>query len=408
MSQFINEEDDLIAKNLQKKIIDEKYDLITRNLHSKIMDENIAKKILATRPLKIYWGTSPTQIPHLGYFAPIFKIIDFLQAGCEVIIFIADLHAVLDNMKSNFEQVALRTKVYTIIIQELMKSLNVDIGKLKFVVGSDFQLSKEYTLDMYKAHSLISVAEAKHAGAEVVKQNDNPKLTGLMYPTLQALDEQYLDVDAQLGGVDQRKIFVHARTIMPALGYKKRFHLMNKMVPGLRGEKKQLAKIEDADNDLKDKLKLLLECDDDKLFDQLKELVESNGKKEVEFDKMSASNINSKISLLDTKNQIKSKINKAYCLPGDIEDNCLLEMLEHIVFPILKLKGDIFTVNRKEQYGGKLTYDNIDDVKNDFKDEKLHPGDFKIGVFECLNNLIEPIRKVFDEPENKNLLKKAY
>jgi tyrosyl-tRNA synthetase len=36
---------------------------------------------------------------------------------------------------------------------------------------------------------------------------DHPLLSGLIYPGLQALDEEYLKVDAQFGGTDQRKIF---------------------------------------------------------------------------------------------------------------------------------------------------------------------------------------------------------
>jgi len=52
------------------------------------------KEILKTRDLKvnytesvqlkIYWGTSPTGRPHIGYFVPMSKIGDFLIAGCEV------------------------------------------------------------------------------------------------------------------------------------------------------------------------------------------------------------------------------------------------------------------------------------------------------------------------------------
>ena len=35
----------------------------------------------------------------------------------------------------------------------------------------------------------------------------------MFYLTLQALDEEYLDVDAQFGGVDQRKIFTFAEKV---------------------------------------------------------------------------------------------------------------------------------------------------------------------------------------------------
>ncbi len=64
--------------------------------------------------------------------------------------------------------------------------------------------------------------DAKKAGAEVVKVSDNPLLSGLLYPLLQALDEHYLGVDAQFGGVDQRKIFTFAEEYLPKLGYNKR------------------------------------------------------------------------------------------------------------------------------------------------------------------------------------------
>lgn len=57
----------------------------------------------------------------------------------------------------------------------------------------------------------------------------------MLYPLLQALDEEYLYVDAQFGGVDQRKIFTYAERFLPRIGYKKRIHLMNPMVPGLTG-----------------------------------------------------------------------------------------------------------------------------------------------------------------------------
>lgn len=41
---------------------------------------------------------------------------------------------------------------------------------------------------------IISQRDALKAGAEVVKQVDSPLLSGLLYPLLQALDEQYLKV----------------------------------------------------------------------------------------------------------------------------------------------------------------------------------------------------------------------
>lgn len=99
----------------------------------------------------------------------------------------------------------------------------------RFVKGTDYQLSKEYTLDVYRLTSVVTQHDAKKAGAEVVKQVEYPLLSGLLYPGLQALDEEYLKVDAQFGGVDQRKIFTFSEKYLPQLGYEKRIHFMNPM-----------------------------------------------------------------------------------------------------------------------------------------------------------------------------------
>lgn len=106
---------------------------------------------------------------------------------------------------------------------------NFDDHFNRFVKGTDYQLSKEYTLDVYKLTSVVTQHDAKKAGAEVVKQVEYPLLSGLLYPGLQALDEEYLKVDAQFGGVDQRKIFTFSEKYLPQLGYEKRIHFMNPM-----------------------------------------------------------------------------------------------------------------------------------------------------------------------------------
>jgi len=214
----------------------EKKALITRNLQEVLGDDRL-DKVLETRDIKIYWGTATTGKPHIAYFVPMSKIADFLNAGCEVTILFADLHAYLDNMKAPWELLKLRTQYYEHAIKAMLESLGVPLEKLKFVRGTEFQLSQEYTMDVYKLSSLVTEHDARKAGAEVVKQVAHPLLSGLLYPGLQALDEQYLGCDAQFGGVDQRKIFTYAEKYLPAMGYDKRSHLMNPMVPGLQGAK---------------------------------------------------------------------------------------------------------------------------------------------------------------------------
>lgn len=339
---------------------DEKFYLITRNLQE-IIGEDKLKEILKERDLKIYWGTATTGRPHIGYFVPMSKIADFLMAGCEVTILFADLHAYLDNMKAPWELLKLRTEYYENAIKGMLESLGVPIDKLKFVRGTDYQLSREYTLDVYKLSSIITEHDAKKAGAEVVKQVESPLLSGLLYPGLQALDEEYLKVDAQFGGVDQRKIFVMAEKYLPALGYKKRIHLMNPMVPGLSGSK------------------------------------------------MSASEVDSKIDLLETPESLKSKVKKAFCEEGVVEGNGVLAFAKFVLFPLCFLKGrDQFVINRPEKFGGPISFQTYEDLEKAFVDKQLYPLDLKSGVMDALNELLDPIRKKFEDPKLTELTNGAY
>lgn len=119
----------------------DKYKLITRNLAEWLGDEKL-KSILKERDLKLYWGSATTGKPHIGYFVPMSKIADFLRAKTEVTILFADLHAYLDNMKAPWELLELRTQYYEAIIKAMLKSIDVPLDKLKFVKGTDYQLSK--------------------------------------------------------------------------------------------------------------------------------------------------------------------------------------------------------------------------------------------------------------------------
>lgn len=339
-------------------------DLIKRGLQEVLGQEHL-NKVLGERPLKVYWGTAPTGRIHLGYFIPLLKICELLKAGCLVTILIADLHAMLDNLKSTSDLIGYRSEYYIKLISEILLELGADLTKLKFVKGTSFQLKEEYTLAMYKANTMLSVNDAKHCGADVVKQTTNPIVSGLLYPTLQALDEVFLDVDAQLGGIDQRKIFVHGRELLPKLGYKREYtiHLMNKMIPSI-------SKTKSTDS------------------------------------KMSASDT-TKIDLLDDFKTIRKKINSAYCLEGDLDGNGLMVCVEQLLFPILDLFDKKLSINRDEKYGGNIEYSNYKDLEESFLSKKLHPSDLKKAVGDFIIELIGPIQTSFLK-NNLELVHLAY
>jgi tyrosyl-tRNA synthetase len=344
------------------------YELITRNLQEFIGDPEELKKIVADRQLKVYFGTAPTGRIHIGYFVPLLKMADLLDAGCSVKILLADLHAFLDARKSPLEMLENRSKYYEQMLTSMLQLLNADTKNLQFVKGTSFQLSPKYSLDVYKALSLVSVNDAKHAGADVVRQSDNPMMNSLIYPTLQALDEEYLDVDAELSGIDQRKIAVHARAIMPQLGYKKRMYFMTPMVPALSTAK--------TDPSI--------------------------------TTKMSSSENSTKVDLLDDPKTLQKKIKSVYCLEGDIKDNTLLVMIRMILFPLLARLKRSYKVTRNPKYGGDVEYVDYGTLEQDFADKKLHPGDLKKSVSDILGELLKPIRDKFEEPANKEIMSKSY
>lgn len=198
-----------------------RFDLITENLAETLNPEIIESILAEGRNPRIYWGTATTGRPHTGYFVAAIKIAQLLAAGCEVVVLLADIHAFLDNLKAPLELVENRAKYYAKVIRAILESVGVPTEKLEFVLGSSYQKTPEYTMDVYKLSSLVSEHDAKKAGAEIVKQSANAPLSGLLYSILQVLDEEHLKVDAQLGGMDQRKLFAAAVEWLPKIGYRK-------------------------------------------------------------------------------------------------------------------------------------------------------------------------------------------
>ncbi|KAE9418705.1 hypothetical protein Angca_003195, partial [Angiostrongylus cantonensis] len=354
--------------------IDSRKELILRNLQEALGVDKLEKQLgIHGKTPHVYWGTATTGRPHVGYFVPIRKIADFLQAGLKVswlpliftltklslisafyvTVLFADLHAFLDNMKSTWEQLENRVIYYESVIKALLMSLGVPIDRLNFVRGTTYQLSREYTLDLFRLCVQVSHRDALRAGAEVVKQVESPLLSGLLYPLLQALDEQYLKVDGQFGGVDQRKIFILAEEQLPKLKLGKRWHLMNPMVPGLTGSK------------------------------------------------MSSSEADSKIDLLDTHEVVEQKIRAAVCNRQE-DGNGVLAFFNFVLFPIVS-PGSLMVANKDF-----FTYE---DLRDSFLNGDLSEEDLKTVLVEFINELLIKARAVQGHCESdivREALEKGY
>ena len=323
--------------------IDEKIALIKRNCQEIVTEEELKKLLQNKKTPSVYIGTAITGRPHIGYFVWVLKVADFLKAGFKVKILLADFHGALDN--TPWDVLEKRYKYYNTVIPLMFKAIAADTSKLEIVKGSTFQNDSKYFTDLLKLSTVTSIHDAKRAGSEVVKSGNNPKLSGLLYPLMQALDEEYLKVDIQLGGVDQRKIFMYAREYLPKVGYKPRVEVMTPLLPGLIGKK------------------------------------------------MSASDPNSKIDLLDNPKVVLKKIRKADCVEGIVKDNGILAFLKHVIFTVLNDNNQPFIIERPEKYGGNLSFKTYGEVESAFAKKELHPLDLKNGVASEISKLLAGFEK---------------
>jgi len=335
--------------------VEKRFRLIARNTEEIVAESELKELLKKKEKPVVYLGTAITGRPHISYFLWVLKLSDFLKAGFRVKILLADLHGALDG--TPWITLDKRYDYYKKIIPLMFETIGVDIKNLEFVRGSEFELKPEYMYDVLQVSSLASIHDLKKAASEVVKLGDNPKLSGLVYPIMQMIDEQYLGADVQYGGADQRKIFMFAREYHQKIGYKPRVEVMTPIIQGLVGKK------------------------------------------------MSSSVEKSKIDLLDDEKTIKSKIQNADCIAGD-SDNGIMAFLKYVIMTIKQDNGKKFTVKRTKEHGGDKTYGKYEEVEKDFREKKLHPLDLKNSVAEEIIELLKPINK--HRKDLEILAKKAY
>jgi tyrosyl-tRNA synthetase len=101
-------------------------------------------------------------------------------------------------------------------------------------------------------------------------------------------------------------------------------------------------------------------------------------------DKMSKSNPDNTIFMDDSEADVKRKLTKAFCEPGNIEKNPLLDWIKWLIMPITTT---ITVLDTK--------YDQYDNLEEDFKNLKIHPKDLKVALILIINQLLEPVRNHF-------------
>ena len=320
------------------------YELLTRNAAEVVTDEEVHELAADPDGKRAYVGYEPSGVLHIGHLLTATKLIDLQEAGMDVVVLLADVHAYL-NGKGTFEDI--RETAERMRAQFLAYGL--DDAKTEFVYGSEYQLDEEYVLDLHTLELETSLNRAQRAMAEL-QSGETARVSHVVYPLMQALDIEYLDLDLAVGGMDQRKVHMLAREELPSLGYDVRPAIHTPIIA---------------------------------------DLTTGEGK-------MSSSE-GETISMEDSTEELTEKVNAAFCPPerdpdGDLE-NPVCQLFEYHVFP----RFESVTVERPDKYGGDVTYTDFDSFATALDEGELHPADAKSTLSTYLDELIAPGREKLAE-----------
>ena len=314
---------------------------------------------------KHYIGIEISGFLHLGSLISTgFKINDFLKAGVNCTVFLADWHTVInDKLGGDWDVINKVSKYYSDAFKLVCPGVNV-------VLGTDlYDSRKEYWAEFVQFTKHMSLARTMRTLTIMGRSEAEEKidLAKLLYPPMQAVDIHSLDLDIVHAGMDQRKIHMLVREIFPKMKWKVPVAVHHKLLPGLSQP---------------------TTSDDSKVLG-----------------KMSKSDPKSGILIHDSDDEIKSKIKKAWCEEGNTENNPLLEISRHVIFH----KFNEIKVERPEKFGGNVEYSDYSQLESDFSAKKLHPTDLKQTVAEYLVKIIGPIRDKLElKDELFEAIKKSY
>lgn len=330
--------------------VTEKFDLIAKPPTEEIVTQDELMEMLKTNSKpKHYIGLEISGFLHLGSLISTgFKINDFIKAGINCTVFLADWHTLInDKLGGDWDTISKVSKYYA----DAFKLICPDV---EILLGSDlYDSRKEYWFEFIKFAKHVSLARTIRTLTIMGRSENEEKidLAKLLYPPMQAVDIHSMDLDIVHSGMDQRKIHMLVREIFPKMKWKVPVAVHQRLIPGLS------------------------------------EPSDSASEKKV-LGKMSKSDPNSGIFIHDSNDEIKSKIKKAWCEEGNSENNPLLEISKHVIYH----EFDEMKIERPEKFGGNVSYYNYSDLESDFAQKKLHPSDLKQSVADYLIKIISPVR----------------
>ncbi|MGB7570349.1 MAG: tyrosine--tRNA ligase [Methanothrix sp.] len=314
----------------------DKLELVMRNTEEIVTVDELKGLLDLPRRPRAYVGYETSGKVHLGHMLTANKLLDLQKAGFDVVVLLADLHAFL-NEKGSLEEVR-KIADYN---RDCFMALGLDPERTEFVYGTDYQLKPEYMLKILQMARNTTLNRARRSMDEVSRNAENPMVSQMIYPLMQAIDIADLHIDLAVGGIDQRKIHMLAREELPPMGLPAPVCMHTPLIPGLNGEK------------------------------------------------MSSSKGNN-IAVDEPAADVEKKIKSAFCPAKEVENNPVLAICKYHVFPRIEAG---MTVKRPEKFGGDVHYENYEALEADFVSGAMHPMDLKKACAESMNQILAPVRE---------------
>jgi tyrosyl-tRNA synthetase len=364
--------------------VQKRFDLIKHNTEEIMTDEDLKLYLESGMKLKHYIGFEISGKPHLGHgLVCMSKVKDFADAGIECNIFLADWHSwINDKLGGDLEVIK---KVGVAYFKEALiaayKCVGGDPKDLHFTLGSDLYHNNdkywETVVDISKNTTLGRIERSITIMGR--KEGESVDFAKLIYPPMQVADIFIQGIHIAHAGMDQRKAQVIARDC----------GLKLKTSPLLDKEGKKIKPVAVHGH-------LILGLQKPPIWpvpkDKMQELWSQM--------KMSKSIPNSAIYMTDSEEEVRKKIQSAFCPEGEVEFNPLIDWAKYLVFINDKSKLEI---KRPDKFGGNKTYHSYESLVSDFKDKKLHPMDLKSAMADKLVEILAPARKHFDTPKFKKM-----
>jgi len=391
--------------------IEEKIALVQRPPTEEIVTLNELRTLFETRASpKHYIGLEISGKLHLGsLIIPGFKINDFIKAGIQSNVFLADWHTYINNKLNN--DWALIEK----ISQYYEKAFKFFCPGVNIIFGSDlYKETDDYWKNFIIFSKQITLARTLRSLTIMGRtEKDTLDFSQLLYPSMQSVDIKALDLDIVHAGTDQRKIHMLVREVFPKLNWKVPVSIHHHILPGLSeptlinssystgnttnntsnvslsGTHSGISSMTASSSDGAISTSTI----SNELLSASESLNINNNNNNFDdyriFNKMSKSNPLSSILIHDSEKEISYKINKAYCPLGVSKDNPILEIMEYIIFH----QYNEIIIERPSKYGGNISYSSIDQIKLDYEQKKIHPKDLKLTTSRYLDKIISPVRK---------------